>query len=227
MAERLCAEGYAVVPHLAAQMVNDRAGAAGRGGGPAPAAGIDSIFVPGGDAEPSRRGLPRRAGWRWRKALAALWAARTRVGGIAGLPRSPHHRRRPSPCSGCRTARAHPPGRRPGLDAQVMHHGSSGYATAASRCRCCSASRGGGRAKLLTMSTDRRRRLDALPGQAEGDDDPPRRARRLHRRALPRAVRARRWEHRRAGRGPARLHLQPGRGDRGLAPRDWLERLED
>ena len=40
---------------------------------------------------------------------------------------------------------------------------------------------------------DRRRRVDPVPGQAQGHLRPAGRARRLHRRAVPRAVRARRW----------------------------------
>lgn len=50
MAERLTTEGYAVVPHLAARMISGRAELTeivGR----LKAAGITSVFVPGGDAE--------------------------------------------------------------------------------------------------------------------------------------------------------------------------------
>ncbi|CAA9370422.1 MAG: 5,10-methylenetetrahydrofolate reductase, partial [uncultured Nocardioidaceae bacterium] len=64
---------------------------------------------------------------------------------------------------------------------------------------------------------DRRGRLHPVPRQAQGGDAPPRGAGRLHRRAVPRAVRAGAGQARRGGRRAARVHVQPGGRDRAVA----------
>ena len=75
------------------------------------------------------------------------------------------------------------------------------------------------RAKLLGDGhQDRRRRLDPVPGQAQGPDGPAR----PPPAASPasgswRSAPRRFGDAGRAGRGAARLHVQPGRRDRGLA----------
>jgi len=51
-AERLAAEGYSVVPHLAARMVHGRSELAELATR-LTSAGITSVFVPGGDADPA------------------------------------------------------------------------------------------------------------------------------------------------------------------------------
>jgi methylenetetrahydrofolate reductase (NADPH) len=84
LAERLCAEGYTVVPHLAARMVHGK-GELVEVVARLQAAGIDSIFVPGGDAEPSDEGYPDALALL--EDLAAMGSPFPHVG-IAGYPES-------------------------------------------------------------------------------------------------------------------------------------------
>ncbi len=75
------------------------------------------------------------------------------------------------------------------------------------------------RTKLLAMATKIGvGRVDPLPGQEQAHLRQARGARGLHRREVPPGVRRRRREARVTDRGPARLHLQPDRRDRGVAP---------
>ena len=60
LAERLAARGYRVVPHLAARSVTGDAHLAGIVAR-LKAAGVDDVFVPGGDAAASGRAVRRRA----------------------------------------------------------------------------------------------------------------------------------------------------------------------
>ena len=219
LAERLAAAGYDVVPHLAARMVSGRAEleeivARLR------AAGVSSVFVPGGDAETARH---------YPDALSLLEDL-TELGrpfahvGIAGYPeshptihddvtiQSMWDKRRyathvvsnltfdPKMLTGWVHRM-----RRRGVTMPLLV-GLPGPVD---------------RAKLLGMATkigvgDSTRFLT----KHKGTDGPVDRTGRLHRRAVPGEVRPHLQRAGRAGGGPAPLHVQPGRRDGDLASGD-------
>ena len=218
LAERLTGHGYTAVPHLAARMVRDRAELAeicdrltGQG--------ITRVFVPGGDADPPG-GYPDALSLL--EDLKALGGPFRHVG-ITGYPES-----HPTISDDLTIQSMWDKRRYATHVVSNLTFDPDMLASWVGRMR----ERGitmplllgipgpVDRTKLLVDGhQDRRGGVDPVPGQAQGHLRPPGRARRLHRRAVPGEGRARAGAARDAGRGPARLHLQPGRRDRGVAAR--------
>ena len=184
--------------------------------------GITRVFVPGGDAEPAGDYLDALA---LLEDLAALGRPFSHVG-ITGYPESHPSINDDLTVQSMWDKRRHATH----IVSNLTFDAGGGprlAAPAAGAWRHDAAAAGHprtGRAHQAARhgDQDRRRRVDQVPRQEQGHVRPARRPRRLHRRDVPREVRARARRARRARRGPARLHVQPDRRDRGLAHRPGL-----
>ena len=214
--------GYIAVPHLAARMVTGRGRARRRSATGSTGKGITRVFVPGGDADPAGD---------YPDALVAARGPRRRSGrpfahvGITGYPESHptihddltvqsmwDKRRYATHVVSNLTFDPALIQRLGAPDARPRHH----HAAAARHARARSTA-----TKLLAHGhQDRRRRVDAgswpsTRARSPGSRRPAASPASGSSRSAPRPSATPEC----AGRGPARLHLQPDRRDRGLAPR--------
>ena len=218
LAERLTGHGYDVVPHVAARMVANRSELteiADRLTGK----GITSIFVPGGDAEAVGDYADALT---MLEDLAAIGSPFQHVG-VTGYPES-----HPT-ISDDLTVQSMWDKRR--YATHIVSNLTFDPASVRDWVRRL-------RSRGITMPLlvgvpgpverdqaarhghpDRGRGVDPVPGQAQGHVRQAGRPGRLHRPAVPRAVRPRAGRAGQPRRGPARLHLQPDPGHRGLAHR--------
>ena len=188
LAERLAGHGYAAVPHLAARMVHGRAELAeiserltGKG--------ITRVFVPGGDAEPDGD-YPDALSLL--EDLAALGRPFAHVG-IAGYPES-----HPTITDDLTVQSMWDKRRYATHVVSNLTFDPAAITVWVRRMRdrgdhdavaARPAGAGGARQAAGDGHEDRRGGVHPVPGQAQGHARPAGRARRLHRRAVPRAVR--------------------------------------
>ncbi len=217
LAERFTAEGYTAVPHIAARMVTGRSELTEivdrlR------ASGITKIFVPGGDAAPAGDYPDALA---LLEDLTAIGSPFEQVG-VTGYPESHPTIHDDLTVQSMWDKRKHATHVISNLtfDAHLIKDWLHRLRLRGITLPLYLGVPGTHRPHQAAQhgDQDRRRRLDPVPVQAEGPDDPPDGPGRLHRRAVPGPVHPHPRRPRGDGRGPAPLHLQPGRRDRGLAP---------